>query len=217
MFRRLTTRLVLSHLLVIAIAMALLSFVLLSLVQGYFLQATQQSLTIQARLTAKALTSSQGLTLTNIMQTILPPASNVLQQQQFNRLAERIPSIEREYSALSDSSVRLNAGLETRIRVVDERGVVQADSQGSDMGRDLSGDPTIATALRGQERAQTQGDRMTVAVPLRKEGRIVGAVSLSQPLNDVTAVLADLRIRLLLAASVSLVLSALERHACGKE
>ena len=70
MFNRLTTRLILSHLLVIAVAMALLSFVLLSLVQGYFLQATQQSLTIQARLTAQALTSSQGITLTNIMQTI---------------------------------------------------------------------------------------------------------------------------------------------------
>jgi len=53
MFSRLTTRLILSHLLVIAIAMALLSFVLLSLVQSYFVQATQQSLTIQARLTAR--------------------------------------------------------------------------------------------------------------------------------------------------------------------
>jgi signal transduction histidine kinase len=50
---------------------------------------------------------------------------------------------------------------------------------------------------------------MIVAVPLRKDNRIVGAVSLSQPLRDVTAVLADLRIRLLISAAVSLVLSAL--------
>ncbi len=190
--------------------MALLSFVLLSLVQGYFLQATEQSLTIQARLTAQALSASQGLTLTNIMQTILPPASNLLQQQLFNRLAaERISDFEREYSALSDSSIRLNAGLQMRIRVTDERGVVQADSHGSEMGRDLSGDPTVAAALRGQERAQTQGGAMTVAVPLRKEGRVVGAVALSQSLNDVTAVLADLRARLIVAAGVSLALSAL--------
>ena len=90
MFNRLTTRLILSHLLVIAVAMALLSFVLLSLVQGYFLQATQQSLTIQARLTAQALMSSQGITLTNIMQTILPSASNVLQQQQFSQLSVQV-------------------------------------------------------------------------------------------------------------------------------
>ncbi len=86
MFRRLTTRLVLSHLLVIAVAMALLSFVLLSLVQGYFLQATQQSLTIQARLTARALTSSEGITLTNLMQNLSPLASNMLQQQQLRRI-----------------------------------------------------------------------------------------------------------------------------------
>lgn len=206
---RLVTRLVLSHLVVIAVAMALLSFVLLSLVQDYFVQATEQSLTIQARLTAQALSASQGLTLTNIMQTILPPASNVLQQQMFNRLtAERLPNVEREYSALSDS-FRLGAALEMRIRVVDERGVVQADSRGSELGRDLSGDPTVAAALRGQERAQTQGGMMTVAVPLRKEGRVVGAVALSQSLGDVTAVLADLRARLIVAAGVSLALSAL--------
>jgi signal transduction histidine kinase len=49
---------------------------------------------------------------------------------------------------------------------------------------------------------------MIVAVPLRKDNRIVGAVSLSQPLRDVTAVLADLRTRLLISAAVSLVLSA---------
>jgi signal transduction histidine kinase len=50
---------------------------------------------------------------------------------------------------------------------------------------------------------------MTAAVPLRKEGRVAGAVSLSQPLRDVAAVLADLRTRLALSAVVSLALSAL--------
>jgi signal transduction histidine kinase len=208
MLRRLTTRLILSHLLVIAVAMALLSFVLLSLVQGYFLQATQQSLTIQARLTARALTSSEGITLTNIMQNLLPPASNMLQQQQFNRRLAQVPDIERELYA-SNPTIQLNAGLETRIRVMDEHGIVQADSLGTEIGRDLSADPTVAAALRGQEHAQTQSDVMTVAVPLRRDNRIAGAVSLGQPLRDVTAVLADLRTRLLISATVSLVLSAL--------
>jgi signal transduction histidine kinase len=50
---------------------------------------------------------------------------------------------------------------------------------------------------------------MSVAAPLRKDNRVVGAVSLSQPLQDVTAVLGDLRFRLLISAGVSLVLSAL--------
>jgi signal transduction histidine kinase len=203
MFNRLTTRLILSHLLVIAVAMTLLSFVLFSLVQGYFLQATQQSLTIQARLTAQALTSSQGVTLTNIMQTILPSASNVLQQQQFNRLSDR------DLSPMFELGAWSNTSLATRIRVTDERGVVLADSYGSDVGRNLGGDPAVAAALQGHERALTQGDVMTAAVPLRKEGRVAGAVSLSQPLRDVAAVLADLRTRLALSAVVSLALSAL--------
>jgi len=209
MFRRLTTRLVLSHLLVIAVAMALLSFVLLSLVQGYFLQATQQSLTIQARLTARALTSSEGITLTNLMQNLSPLASNMLQQQQLRQYAAQVPNVEQELSALSDSTFQLSAEWSTRIRVMDEHGIVQADSQGAEVGGDLSGDLSVATALRGQERVQTQGDMMIVAVPLRKDNRVVGAVSLSQPLRDVIGVLADLRARLLISAVVSLVLSAL--------
>lgn len=209
MSSRLTTRLILSHLLVIAVAMALLSFVLLSLVEGYFLQATQQSLTIQARLTARALTSSEGITLTNITQNLLPSASNVIQQQQLRQYSTRAPNIEQEFSAPGDSTFQLNTELSTRIRVTNERGIVQADSQGIEVGQDLSSDPTVLAALTGQERAQTQGDVMSVAVPMRKDNRIVGAVSLSQPLRDVTAVLADLRARLLLSAAVSLVLSAL--------
>jgi signal transduction histidine kinase len=203
MFNRLTTRLILSHLLVIAVAMTLLSFVLFSLVQGYFLQATQQSLTIQARLTAQALSSSQGITLTNVMQTILPSASNMLQQQQFNRFSDR------DLSELYNLTVQSNASLETRIRVTDERGVVLADSYGSDVGLNLSSDMAVSAALQGHEYAHTLGDVMTAAVPLRKEGRLAGTVSLSQPLRDVAAVLADLRIRLALSALVSLVLSAL--------
>jgi signal transduction histidine kinase len=208
MFRRLTTRLVLSHLLVIAVAMALLSFVLLSLVQGYFLQATQQSLVIQARLTARALTSSEGITLTNLMQNLLPPASNMLQQQHLRQYSARAPNIEQQFAAPGNSTL-LNAGPETRIRVMDERGIVQSDSWGTDVGRDLSSDPAVAAALRGQERPQTQGDMMSVAAPLRRDNRIVGAVLLSQPLRDVSAVLSDLRFRLLISAGVSLVLSAL--------
>ncbi len=204
MFSRLTSRLVLSHLLVIAIAMALLSFVLLSLVQGYFVQSTQQSLTIQARLMAQSLASSPGITLTNITQSILPSASNVLQQQQFNRYSAReLPAISE-----SNSAFLLNTESNLRIRVTDERGLVQADSLGVDMGRDLSGDVTVSAALRGQERAQAQSDSVRVAAPLRKESRVAGAVLLDQPLRDVAAVLADLRVRLFIAAVVSLVLSA---------
>lgn len=209
MFRNLTTRLVLSHLLVIAVAMALLSFVLLSLVQGYFMQAMQQSLTIQARLTSQALMASPGITLTNVSQAVLPSASNALQQQQTGQLSVQVQNSNSDLSALGDATIRLSSELDTHIRVVDARGVVQADSAGVERGNSLSGDPAIAAALKGQEQAQTQGGLMYVAVPLRRDGRIIGAVYLGQPMQDVTAVLADLRTRLLISAAVSLVLSAL--------
>ncbi|MCI0478003.1 MAG: cell wall metabolism sensor histidine kinase WalK, partial [Anaerolineales bacterium] len=94
-------------------------------------------------------------------------------------------------------------------RVTDARGVVQADSANAERGRDLSGEPAIAAALRGQESARTQDDSIFVAVPLRRDARVVGAVYLSQPMRDVAAVLADLRARLFIAAAIALALSAL--------
>lgn len=209
MFKGLTARLVLSHLLVIAVAMALLSFVLLSLVRGYFVQAMQQSLTVQARLTAQALVSSPGISLTNVSPAALPAASNALQQQQTTQLSVLVQNASPELSALGDATIRLSSELNTHIRVVDTRGVVQADSAGQEQGRDVSGLPAIASALRGQEQVQAYEDWLFVAVPLYKQDRIVGAVYLGQPVHDVTAVLADLRVRLIISAVVSLVLSAL--------
>lgn len=169
MFHRLTTRLVLSHLLVIAVAMALLSFVLLSLVQGYFVQAMQQSLTMQARLTSQALMSSQGLTLTNVAPNVLPPVSNALQQQQTGQLSVQVQNLTPDLAGLGNATIRLSTELDTRIRVVDARGTVQADSLGAELGRDLAGDPAVAAALRGQEQARIQGDSMFVAAPLRRK------------------------------------------------
>jgi len=206
MFDRLTTRLVASHLLVIAIAMTLLGFLLLSLVQSYFEQALQQSLTTQARLTAQALVSSGSTS--NITPAALPAAQNALPQHS-SQITVQVQNASPNSSALDNTTIRLSAELDTRIRVVDPRGIVQADSANTERGRDLSNDPAIAAALRGQEFARTQGDSIFVAVPLRRDARIIGAVYLGQPMRDVIAVLADLRARLLVSAVVSLVLSAL--------
>ncbi len=209
MFKGLTTRLVLSQLLVIAIAMALLSFVLLSLVQGYFMQATQQSLIIQARLVAQTLAASPSISLTNVSQAILPSASNALQQQQTGQLSVEVRNTGSEPSTLNNATISLSAALDTHIRVVDVDGIVQADSAGLEQGNDLSGILAVAAALQGHEQAQMQGSWLYVAVPMRQETRIVGAVYLGQALRDVSAVLADLRARLLISAAVAMVFSAL--------
>lgn len=204
MFNRLTTRLVLSHLLVIAIAMTLLGFVLLSLVQGYFEQALQQSLLTQARLTAQALVSSG--TTSNITPTVQSPIQNTLQQQmsQVNVQVQNIAP-----NSLDNVAIRLSAELDTRVRVVNARGIVQADSANLERGRDLSQDSLVAAALNGQEQSRIQNDAVVVAIPLRRDGKLIGAVHLAQPMRDVAAVLADLRARLFISAAIALVLSAL--------
>jgi signal transduction histidine kinase len=206
MFNRVTTRLVLSHLFVIAVAMTLLSFLLLSLVQGYFTQALQQSLITQARLTAQALTSA-GTTL-NIAQTPLPSVQNALQQQQTSQITVQVQNTPPNSSALDNTTIRLSAELDTRVQVVDARGIVQADSAGTERGRDLHDDSAIAAALRGQEQTRVEDEWIFAAAPLRQGERVVGAVYLGQPRRDVAAMLDDLRVRLLISAAVSLMLSA---------
>ncbi len=204
---RLTTRLILSHLFVIAVAMALSSFLLLSLVQGYFVQALQQSLTTQARLSAQALASTGSAS--NMAQGVLPPAQNALSQQQTSQITAQVQNASPGSSALDNAAIRLSADLDTRIRIVDGRGIVQTDSGGADRGRNLSGDPAVTAALSGQERARVEDEWVYVAVPLRRNQDIIGAVYLGQPLSDVAAVLADLRLRLVISSVVALLLSAL--------
>ncbi len=221
MFNRLATRLVLSHLLVIATAMTLLSFLLLSLVEGYFTQAFQQSLITQARLTAQALTAAgtgpavvsgadanptPAASATATVPALLS-AQNALQQQQAGQISVQVLNSSPYAPALDNSTIRLSAELDTRIRVLDARGIVQADSAGAERGQDQSANPAVASALRGEEALRTEGDWMFIATPLRRDARIVGAVYLGQPLRDVLAVLADVRLRLLVSAAVALVLS----------
>ena len=225
MIRSLRIKLILSHLAVIFVAMTVVSFLLLSLARGYFLAAMEQSLVAQARLIAQALIP--GATATLQLQE-LPSAYNTVQQQQAANIsvqvgsnappsdtsAELSTSLERAPLAyLNEASVELSAALETRIRVLDEQGVVLVDSSGGDEGRDLSEEAAVVTALRGEQRTYqrtTDGeDWLFVSVPVLAEEQVVGVVYLGQPLHDMAAVLSDLRWRLLLAAAVALPLSAL--------
>ena len=233
MIRSLRTKLILSHLAVIFVAMTVVSFLLLSMARGYFLAAMEQSLVAQAHLIVQALIPGATAAL---QPQELSPAYNTVQQQQVANLSVQVGSktlpsdgsaelaevLERApLSYLNEASVELSAALETRIRVLDERGVVLVDSAGDDEGRDLSEEAAVVAALRGEQQTyqQTTGgeDWLFVSVPVLveepvlslAEGRVAGVVYLGQPLRDVAAVLSDLRWRLLLAAAVALPLSAL--------
>jgi len=209
MLNRLAGRLVLSHLLVIAVAMGLLGFLMLSMVQGYFEQAVRESLLVQARIAARAITASQPLTVSNISQAMLPAASNAVQQQALNRAPRDGEDGGTAPYGLDPATLQLSSQLDTRIRLIDAKGMVAVDSLGAETGRDLAGDPLVVAALAGSEQARVEAGEMRVAVPLAGEGGVPGAVYLSQPLRDVAAVLADLRGRLALSAVIALALSGL--------
>src|SRR5512139_580689 len=110
--------------------MGLLGFLLLSLVQGYFEQAVRESLLVQARLVARGLTASPPLSLSNVGQALLPPASNAVQQQAQNRASASTPAF-----GLDSATLQITSQLDTRVRLIDGGGSIVADSQANASGR----------------------------------------------------------------------------------
>lgn len=86
----------------------------------------------------------------------------------------------------------LKESIELRATVVDEQGIVLFDSLGRHQGEDYSQWRDIKLALAGQYGARTSPDIehdvntsvMVVAVPLRLDGRIVGAVEVAKPVRS---------------------------------
>ena len=214
MLHGIRARLTLSYLAVIVVAMGLSGFLLLSLLERYFLQAMQDSLLAQARITAQAL--APGALAGTDAPAVPSSAYNTLQQQasNFSLQTQNVAQPgEADLGYLSDSSLQLSTQLDTRIRILDTAGTVVVDSAQSVQGTSLAADPLVAEALAGratsgQVERTTGSPAMSLAYPWQVEGRLIGVIYLSQPLRDVTAVLHDLRLRWLLATLAALVLSA---------
>ncbi len=217
-FSSLRTRLTLSYLAVIVVAMSLSGFLLLSLLERYFLQAMEQSLLAQAQITAQALIP--GAVAAGQAANVPSSAFNTVQQQSsnFSLSAQNavVPSGAADpgtldFAYLSNASLQLSSQLDTRIRILDAQGVVRTDSRGQDHGRDLAADPVVAQALAGRQATLTgreaTGSTMSLALPVQAGGRLLGVVYLSQPLRDVTAVLNDLRLRWLLSTLAAVALA----------
>ncbi len=220
MFSSIRTRLTFSHLAVIVVAMGLSGFVLLSLLEGYFLQAMEESLIAQARITAQALIP--GALVEGPIVEVPAAAYNTVQQQRVGNLSLQaqnvapppgeIPLGELDLTGLADASLQLSSQLDTRIRILDAQGVVQVDSAGKEQGVERDADPLVTLALAGQYASESdptgREPAMHLALPVLVDGRLVGVVYLSQPLRDVQAVMRDLRLRWLLATLVALLFSA---------
>ncbi|MBN1992634.1 MAG: HAMP domain-containing protein [Anaerolineae bacterium] len=220
MFSSIRVRLTLSHLLVIVLAMGLSGFLLLSFLERYFMQAMEDSLIAQARITAQALIPGAGLGGPPV--EAQAPAYNAIQQQRVGNLALQTQNVAPplgdlplDMNDLTDASLELSTLLDTHIRLLDTQGVVLVDSQLARQGENMQADPLVEQALAGQYASRTdpaglrQAAAMHLAMPVLVEGKLVGVVYLSQTLSDVTAVLRDLRLRWLLATGIALVLSGL--------
>ncbi|MBI5960234.1 MAG: HAMP domain-containing protein, partial [Chloroflexi bacterium] len=122
-----------------------------------------------------------------------------------------------ELGYLSDVSLQLGTQLATRIRILDSTGTVVLDSLASSpdnlLGYNLTHEALVIKALAGQSASRTHTEdgrrMMDVILPVEQDGRLIGMIYLSQPLDDVTAVLDDLRYRLMISMAVTAVMSGL--------
>ncbi len=222
MFSTLRIKLLFSHLAVIVLAMLLSGALLLSFLERYFLEAIEDSLVAQAQITAQTLIPGAMVVGADAEpQTAEDVATvNVLQQRRVSNISVQTQNLavpepgvtvgDVDLSYLAETSLELGTQLETRIRVVDVKGVVVLDSWNDDVDESLRDDALIAKALTGQYASRTErGDvnTMTVAVPTLVNGGLVGAVYLGQPLTDATTVVRDVRSRLLMSTVIALLLS----------
>jgi signal transduction histidine kinase len=216
-------KLIFSHLAVIFLAMTVAAFSLLSLVRGYFLTTIEESLTAQANLIAQALIPGASLELDL---SDFAPAYNTVQQTMLDNLSVQVAEQgeptdtetslslqESNLAHIAEASVRLSTALETHVRVLDDRGVVLLDTNEDDLGRNLSAEDAVLTALNGDQHSELDAsndqETLFVSVPVWVEEQVVGVIYLGQPLNDLAHVLSDLRTRLLYASIVAFPFSAI--------
>jgi len=215
-------KLILSHLAVIFVAMSVVALLLLTIGRDYFINALEESLVAQAHLISQALIPGASAAPP---EESLAPAINALQQSQIGNLSVQVedkePAAESELqpelsasnlSYLNAVSVELSTSIETRFFVLDNQGIVLVDSLELDEGTNLRSEGSVIAALQGDQQSKTQSfmgeEWFFVTVPIWMGDQIVGVIHIGQPLRDISAVLNDLRNRLVLVLVIALPLSA---------
>ena len=170
---RLTTRLALSHMLVIVVGLGVAGTGLLSQSRRYFVNAERRALMVQARAVAATCddrciaTGAVGVTVPSEQ---LPSAANVSQTQQNG------PG---NLTVNPELTSQVSAALPSNVRVFSIDGISRS--------------AFVATALAGHEATGTESSTLVAAVPIRRRGVVVGAVEVRGTLHDVNAVLRDLQ------------------------
>jgi len=178
------TRLLAAFLLVALTSAAGLSYYFLTQIEAYGLRRLEERLYTETRMSAALLGAMYE-------QTGAPDGSG------------KVPT-----KAISAALADVSAETASRLRVLDEKGVVIADSGGSDaIGSNYGERPEIAKALSGAYGAATRRTELGrialyVAAPIRVGGRIAGATYSSSTTFSILTLLSDYRRQLALVILV---------------
>jgi two-component system OmpR family sensor kinase len=179
------TRLLAALVLVALVAAAGLSYYFLTQIEAYGLRQLEERLHTEARMSAALLGAAYEQTD-----------------------GSRLPA-----GALSGALSAFAADTTSRLRVLDAKGVVIADSEGADsVGASYAQRPEIVKALGGAYGADTRRTELGrvalyVAAPVRAKGRIVGATYASSTTFSVLTLLYDYRRQLAVLIAVYLAIT----------
>jgi len=193
------TRLLAAFLLVAIVAAAGLSYYFLTQIEAYGLRRLEERLYSEARMSAALLGAMYEAAGAGSKGEVQIPAK-----------------------AISAALADVSAETSSRLRVLDAKGVVIADSTGTEaLGSSYATRPEIAKALAGGYGADTRRTELGrvalyVAAPIRANGRIVGAAYASSTTFSILTLLSDYRRQLAIVVVVFIAAVFLLAEALGR-
>lgn len=126
-----------------------------------------------------------------------------------------IPLLEENHFEELDTLIKkLGRNINTRITVIDPRGVVLADSEKDpELMENHKNRPEIRDALKGETgkslrfSTTVKGEMLYVAVPVEKDKRVLGILRVSLFLKDINILLGNIRSRILQIALIAIIIS----------
>ncbi len=197
MFRTIRSRLIFSHFLVILIAMGASGFLLLSFLEHYFLQVTEDNLAAQASITIQTLIPNASLPADqtqNLADVNASQVMNALPQQNIYVQSENTQPVSADLSHLANASLQIGTQLNTRIRILNPQNALLLDSRNQGEALTLDEQIFINGDFDGDYAVRVNADNtMDLVMPIWVDSGQAGVVLLSQSLNDVSTVLGALR------------------------
>jgi len=186
------------------------------------LNALENSLISQAHVITQSLLPQLRI---DVPDPQIGQAYNAIQQQVIGNLNVQViapsdlleneatsPLSNTDLNSLRDITIELSSTIETRFLLIDQEGATVISSADLDL-EPYKEIPATQDAFGGQITSSVDkikdADWLFVATPLLQQDETVAVLLLGHPLRDITAVLADLRTRLILAVGIAIPLASL--------